>query len=99
MSIINLADYAKEVAKKGEPMCITFFSATFRDADSTDAAANVTVTVENGDVLTVLEVVKEKGGILRENGERHVYIPWPCACVVIHRPDQTPIDNAWRRER
>src|SRR5436305_2836516 len=43
--------------------------------------------------LTVLDVVKEKGGILQIRGEESLYIPWPCACVVIHAPDKTPFEK------
>ena len=91
-NIVNLSDYAKEAANKGEPLCITFFSQIFRTLDGKDTNVNTTVTVEDGDVMTVLEVVKEKGGIFREHGEQRIYIPWPCACVVIHAPDQLPLE-------
>ena len=94
MTVINFPDYAKEKANNGEPLCITFFSATFRNVDGKDVSINATVTVENGDVSTVLDVVKEKGGILQIRGEESLYIPWPCACVVLHPPDKTPFQNS-----
>ena len=98
MTVINISDYAKEAASKGEPLCITFFSPMFRAQDGTEANANSTITVENGDVFTVLDAVKEKGGILRTYGEQQILIPWPCACVVIHRPDQAPLENFQRQQ-
>jgi hypothetical protein len=94
MTVINFSDYAKEKANKGEPLCITFYSAKFCNVDGKDLSVNVTVTVEHGDVSTVLDVVKEKGGLLQIRGEESLYIPWPCACVVIHAPDKTPFENS-----
>ena len=65
-----------------KPARITFYSSTYFK-DNAPATAAITVMVEDGDFLGILEVVKENGGIWSE--DMAVFIPYPCACVEIKK--------------
>lgn len=73
--------------KPGEPRRpreITFFAPAFKAADGEMSGFNLTVTVENGDVLSVLGVVRNDGGAwCGESDGAHWFLPWPCAAVRI----------------
>jgi hypothetical protein len=92
MTVINIADYAKdkpggEGDRFDHPMSITFFGSKF--AGLLDPLDQLTfrVCVTDGEVWKILEEVKRQGGIGTMKNGRYVYMPWPCAAVVIHEVD------------
>jgi hypothetical protein len=74
----------KEVQAKlkdtNKPRQITFYSPKFTK-NNQDVSAAITVHVENGDVLGIMDVVIENGGLWNE--ERNAFLPWPCAWLEI----------------
>jgi hypothetical protein len=91
MTVVRISDYAKK-AKTNTPLCITFFGPRFARLDGADAGLNITVNVEDGDVLRILRIVQEDGGIGEFRSGQYLYLPWPCACVVMHDPGETPFE-------
>jgi len=84
--VINMPDYranlssAKEKTAELEPVTITFFGAPYKTAESTDDTLIVNVTVQDGDYMTVINGVKEQGGIfLQPQTENEIvwFLPWP----------------------
>ncbi len=68
----------------GIPRMITFRSAIFKDNEGEMQSAKITVQVRNGDVLGILKVVEEQGGIGEfDTHGNYIYIPWPCAVVEV----------------
>jgi hypothetical protein len=65
---------------------VSFFSPVYRDAAGNSRSVSISVSVENGDVMGIIEVVKEDGGIMErcEDGT-FIFIPWPCAAVHIRK--------------
>jgi hypothetical protein len=93
MTIIKLADYIKDREAEGNvPLCITFFGAKFQTQTGHETALNITVNVEDGDIMRILRAVKEEGGIGQFHNGQYLYLPWPCACVVMHTPDRAPFE-------
>jgi hypothetical protein len=89
MNVVNITDYAKEKpggSEFGRPMCISFFSPKF-DGPAGFGGLRFRVRVENGDVWGVLDAVKREGAIDALEDGRYLYMPWPCAAVVIHEVD------------
>ncbi|WP_050626702.1 hypothetical protein [Bradyrhizobium viridifuturi] len=89
MSVVSLADYQKEKDREGKfdgPMCITLCSPEFVAAGVREHLT-IRWTVNNGDVFGALESVRSAGGIGLVRDGRYVFIPWPCAAVIIHSPD------------
>jgi len=84
--MITLADYQKKRKPDG-PMCISFFSPKIVDPAGQDYGLKIRLTINDGDVLRGLESVKSAGGIGSTQDGRYIFIPWPCACVVIHTID------------
>ena len=93
MTIINLSDYVK-IREKNTPASITFFAPKFSLQDGTEIAYSVTVQVENGDVFGILEVVKDEGGVGQMQDGQYIFVPWPCACVVMHDLDEEPFGTS-----
>lgn len=81
--IVNLEDY-KSQSTAPRPRCITFYGPTFRQEDGTDKVINVSVHIENGDVIGLWDHVIEQGGIgeTLDDGS-YVFIPYPCAAVEV----------------
>ena len=61
-------------------VAVIFYSPTF-DKDDEPQCACVRVEVDDGDVIGLLDVVRDHGGIWLE--ETRGFIPWPCAYVEI----------------
>ena len=64
------------------PVTVIFFSPTFHKHDEPQCIC-VRVEVDDGDVIGLLDVVRDHGGIWLE--ETPGFIPWPCAYVEIER--------------
>lgn len=79
MNIINIADFRKD-----QPAKITFFGPKYINLDGNESSITVTVEVQNGDVLGVLDAVREQGGITALKDEKYFFLPWPCAAVEIY---------------
>ena len=90
MIVVSLKDYAKNVSSNF-PVSLTFFSPKFVGLNGKDCTVNVTLTIENGDWEGALAAVKENGGLgsVSDAGQ-YQFVPWPCACLVIHVPGQSP---------
>ncbi|MDI6976225.1 hypothetical protein [Serratia sp. Se-RSBMAAmG] len=58
---------------------------TFSTSSNLNLEASVNIEVEDGDVLGILENVKESGGVWGKDPETGVifFIPYPCAIVTI----------------
>lgn len=85
MNIVKINEYRERLESEAEqPRTITFRSPVFNDNYGKSKVVNISVTVENGDALGILDVVIEDGGIgrIHEDGT-YYFIPWPCACVEI----------------
>ena len=91
MTVVSLSDYMREPRLSGL-WSITFFGPKFCRRDGTETSLTFTVNVDNGDVLGVLTVVQEQGGIVQECDDQIVFLPWPCAAVAIHAPDSEPLE-------
>lgn len=82
MSITNLEQYRAENPTR--PREITFHSATYRDKDGNPSTITISVRVEDGNVSAVLDEVIGGGGIGETaEGGNYMFIPWPCAAVVV----------------
>lgn len=59
---------------------------TFSTSSNANLDASINIYVEDGDVIGVLEVIKENGGVWGKNKETGVifFIPYPCTIVTIH---------------
>ena len=91
MTIVKLSDYAKK--EEGNiQLSIIFFGPKFLKEDGSETSVNIKVNVENGDVVGILDAVKEEGGVGHMQGKQYVYLPWPCACVVMHIPGDVPFE-------
>lgn len=83
MTVIELAEYAR-AKPPGRPRIVTFYSPVHRNADGEERSLNISVRVDNGDIVHVLQVVRENGGIGQEAVDGVLqYVPWPCAAVTI----------------
>lgn len=58
---------------------------TFTASSNSNLEASVNIHVENGDILGILNIVKEDGGIWGKNKETGViyFIPYPCAIITV----------------
>jgi hypothetical protein len=92
MTVVKLSEYAN-APKTRIPLTITFFGPKFHKPDGNDFSVTVRVTVEDGNVFGILNQVQEEGGIGKLEGGRYTFLPWPCACVVMHAPDEGPFEN------
>jgi hypothetical protein len=91
MAVVKLSEYAKK-EKTDAPLSITFFGPKFCKTDGTETSLNITIIVKNGNVLGLLSCVQEEGGIGQFHDNQYLYLPWPCACVVMHAPDDIPFE-------
>ena len=83
MEVINLETFRNNKGDQNQ-RTITFRSSEFQDNQGNSKTININVTVGDGDVFGILDVVKEEGGIgmVHDDGV-YYFIPWPCACVEI----------------
>jgi len=86
MKIINIDDFRKRNDQKGA--IITFRSIGVKGSEGEDLYFNISVNVGDGDVIGVLNVVKEDGGIWAEHNGAAYFIPW--SCVIVEIPAQCP---------
>jgi hypothetical protein len=80
-TIHNFSEEKERLRGTGKPRKITFYSPYFSKDTQRAGSTSLTVTLDNGDVLGVLDMVKENGGIWNEAVT--TFIPWPCAYVEI----------------
>jgi hypothetical protein len=98
MKIVSLSDYAKSKSEtEGGALAITFFGHRF-ESSAGERQLSFTVNVEDGDVLGVLQAVKEEGGIGRIVEGQYLYLPYPCAAVVVHQVGDKPFQNLTQSE-
>ncbi len=51
--------------------------------------------VDDGDWSDLMEKVMENGGVGGENDDGEpFFLPWPCAAVDVHYPDEPESDNS-----
>jgi len=83
MPVIELAEFTR-AKPPGRPRIVTFYSPIHRSADGEERSLSITVRVDDGDIVHVLQVVRENGGIGQESADGVLqYLPWPCAAVTI----------------
>ncbi len=77
-----LKDYTQNLEKR--PREIRFFSPTYRDQKGRNASISVCITIEDGDIGSVLDIVIQDGGVGR-TGDDGVFrfVPWPCAAIEV----------------
>ncbi len=81
--IIDFATRQKQKMQETDrttPVAVIFYSPTFHREDEPQCAC-VRVEVDDGDVIGLLDIVRDHGGIWLE--ETSGFIPWPCAYVEI----------------
>jgi hypothetical protein len=71
--------------QKALPMKVTFYSAPFTDEYGTGRTQSVSVTVENGDFLGIIDAVRADGGVVVRDPDlaEAWYIPWPPAAIKV----------------
>ena len=79
-TVHDFKEAQESLKASNRPRKITFYSPTFTKNNRNESSA-ITVHVENGDVLGILDVVIEQGGLWDD--ENNVFLPWPCAWVEI----------------
>jgi hypothetical protein len=82
--LINLAEYKRQTRGEKQPRVITFYGTPYKTEVGESKVTNISVHVENGDVVGILEQVIEEGGIGQtlEDGS-YAFIPYPCAAIEI----------------
>jgi hypothetical protein len=81
--ITDINEY-KSKFKDKKARTVTFYGHKFIDRDDgKDYQFSVKVHVENGDVHGIIKVIIENGGMPYTFGDKTIFIPWPCAAVVI----------------
>lgn len=70
--------------KPGTPRSVAFVGTPYKSVDGQSVSFRININIEDGDVLKMIEVVKENGGIGGNMGDgTYCFIPWPCAAVEV----------------
>lgn len=85
MTVVNIDDYRATPDQTG-PVTITFIGYPFKAPEGADGSLSYSVTVADGDFSTVIEAVREFGGIYIPAADKNGdfwFLPWPPAAVRI----------------
>lgn len=88
MQVLNLDDYRKP--SPGHARTVTFFGIPHVGRDGKPRNLSFSATVENGDVLSVIEEIKKEGGVWMKDDGALRFLPWPPASIEVvdvRRPD------------
>ena len=97
MPVIDFEEWKQRFAQPQatRPAVITFYGAFHSDRNGNMRSLTISIRVDDGDWSELMENVMENGGVGGENDDGEpFFLPWPCAAVDVHYPDQTESDNS-----
>ena len=97
MPVIDFEEWKKRYAQSPpkRPAVVTFYGAFHADRTGNLRSLTVSIMVDDGDWSEFMENVMENGGVGGENDDGEpFFLPWPCAAVDVHYPDQPESDNS-----
>ena len=97
MPVIDFEEWKKRYAQSPprRPAVVTFYGAFHADRTGNLRSLTISIMVDDGDWSELMENVMENGGVGGENDDGEpFFLPWPCAAVDVHYPDQTESDNS-----
>ena len=97
MPVIDFEEWKKRYAQSPprRPAVVTFYGAFHADRTGNLRSLTISIMVDDGDWSELMENVMENGGVGGENDDGEPFIlPWPCAAVDVHYPDQPESDNS-----
>ena len=97
MPVIDFEEWKKRYAQSPprRPAVVTFYGAFHADRTGNLRSLTISIMVDDGDWSELMENVMENGGVGGENDDGEpFFLPWPCAAVDVHYPDQTTSDNS-----
>lgn len=81
MQVVNLDDYRRTAP--GCARTITLFGIPHTGLDGNPRRLTFSATVDDGDVLGVIEAIKKEGGVwMKHDGALH-FLPWPPASIEV----------------
>ena len=84
MSVVQMDDY--RAPEHSGPVEISFIGPSMAIPEGGTGGITLTMIVENGDFESMIEAVKDAGGIYLPNPDPNGdfwFLPWPCAAVRI----------------
>ncbi len=99
MPVIDFEEWKKRYAQSPprRPAVVTFYGAFHADRTGNLRSLTISIMVDDGDWSELMENVMENGGVGGENDDGEpFFLPWPCAAVDVHYPDQPESDNSNR---
>ncbi len=99
MPVIDFEEWKKRYAQSPpkRPAVVTFYGAFHADRTGNMRSLTISIMVDDGDWSELMENVMENGGVGGENDDGEpFFLPWPCAAVDVHYPDQPESDNSNR---
>jgi hypothetical protein len=98
MPVIDFEEWKKQSQREattGGPAVITFYGPLHTDRAGNMRSLTISITVDDGGWSRVMEHVMENGGIGGENSAGEpFFLPWPCAAVDVHYPNQSEGANS-----
>ena len=97
MPVIDFEEWKKRYAQSPpkRPAVVTFYGAFHADRTGNMRSLTISIMVDDGDWSELMENVMENGGVGGENDDGEpFFLPWPCAAVDVHYPDQPESDNS-----
>jgi hypothetical protein len=97
MPVIDFEEWKKRYAQSPprRPAVVTFYGAFHADRTGNLRSLTISIMVDDGDWSELMENVMENGGVGGENDDGEpFFLPWPCAAVDVHYPDQPESDNS-----
>ncbi len=91
MPVIDFAEWKQRYGQSQpkRPAVVTFYGAFHADRTGNMRSLTISIMVDDGDWSELMENVMENGGVGGENDEGEpFFLPWPCAAVDVHYPDQ-----------
>ena len=97
MPVIDFEEWKKRYAQSPpkRPAVVTFYGAFHADRTGNLRSLTISIMVDDGDWSDLMEKVMENGGVGGENDDGEpFFLPWPCAAVDVHYPDEPDSDNS-----
>ncbi len=97
MPVIDFEEWKKRYAQSPpkRPAVVTFYGAFHADRTGNLRSLTISIMVDDGDWSDLMEKVMENGGVGGENDDGEpFFLPWPCAAVDVHYPDEPESDNS-----
>ncbi len=93
MPVIDFEEWKKRYAQSPpkRPAVVTFYGAFHADRTGNLRSLTISIMVDDGDWSDLME----NGGVGGENDDGEpFFLPWPCAAVDVHYPDEPESDNS-----